>query len=183
MRSLERRQWRYWIQLPVSVTSQRIKSTYLRRQTVNISLAHNDARTYACFTCGECSSACPIACERDVFDPRTIFRMVNLGLTRELLRSPAIWLCVSCGRCTRACSQLVDGCRLIDSLRKLALESGAVDPGFPHRLQQADRLIYARFLEEVDRIFEFRQSPDDCPAEDGRAHFTATAEKCALAAR
>ena len=36
---------------------------------------------------------------------------------------------------------------------------------------------------EVDRIFEFRQSPDDCPAEDGRAHFTATAEKCALAAR
>jgi len=63
----------------------------------------------SCFTCGECSSSCPVAVERSAFDPRFIFRMVNLGLAEELLLSPSIWLCVQCGRCTEACSQLVDG--------------------------------------------------------------------------
>ena len=94
-----------------------------------------------------------MTCERSVFDPRSIFRMANFGLSEELLRSPSIWLCIGCQRCTEACSQLVKGHLLIEHLQQRAIEEGFVDPRFPRRLQKADQIIYARFLDEIDGIF------------------------------
>ncbi len=41
---------------------------------------------------------------------------------------------------------------LIESLRGLAIKQGIVDPGFQTRLRKADRIVYPRFVEEVDRI-------------------------------
>jgi heterodisulfide reductase subunit C len=105
-----------------------------------------------CFTCGECSSACPVAGERSVFDPRFIFRMVNLGLAEELLRSASIWLCVQCGCCTDACSQGVDGCGMIASLREFAVREGMVEEGFMRRVQDAQKQIYIRLVNEIDEL-------------------------------
>jgi heterodisulfide reductase subunit C len=105
-----------------------------------------------CFTCGECSSACPIACHRNVFDPRAIFHAAHLGLTEELLHSPAIWLCLECNRCTEACTQGVDGRSMIRSLREFAVENGVVDPAFFACLEKSNRTIYPWFLNEIDAV-------------------------------
>ena len=105
-----------------------------------------------CFTCGECSSACPVSGERGAFDPRFIFRMVNLGLQDELLQSPSIWLCLECGRCTDACMQKVDGCRMIASLRELAVHEGAVDADFALRVRDAQKQVYVRWVDAVDKL-------------------------------
>ena len=105
-----------------------------------------------CFTCSECSSCCPIICEGDVFDPQRIIRMANLGLSGELLRSPAIWLCLGCQRCTDACSQTVSGHDIIQQLQRQAIATGNADPRLPMRLLEADRIIYPKFLDEIDTL-------------------------------
>jgi heterodisulfide reductase subunit C len=106
----------------------------------------------ACFTCSECSSCCPVICDGDVFDPQRIIRMANLGLVDELLRSPAIWLCLGCQRCSEACSQTVSGCTVIQKLQQQAIKNGFIDTALPDRLLAADRIIYPKFLDEIDTL-------------------------------
>jgi len=78
--------------------------------------------------------------------------MVNLGLSDELLQTPAIWLCLGCQRCTEACSQTVSGYDIIRQLQRQAIEKGFVDPALPIRLLAADRVIYPKFLDEIDTL-------------------------------
>jgi len=114
-------------------------------------------RSAACFTCGECSSACPVSGERSVFDPRVIVRMVNFGLAEELVKSPSIWLCLSCGRCTEACGQQVDGRQMIQRLQEAAVFDAGVAPITIFRMKEAEALIYSHFLDRVDDIFGFKR--------------------------
>jgi heterodisulfide reductase subunit C len=109
----------------------------------------------ACFTCGECSSACPIFYERSVFDPQWIFRMVNLGLTETLLQSPALWLCIGCQRCTNACSQLVKGHLIIERLKQLAVSEGFVAEKFPLAWKEYQQSLYNQWLDEINLLFGF----------------------------
>ncbi|HSM89477.1 MAG TPA: 4Fe-4S dicluster domain-containing protein, partial [Desulfobacterales bacterium] len=125
--------------------------------------AAKDVEISACFACGECSSACPVAGERSAFDPRYLFRMANFGLVEELLGSPLIWLCVQCGRCTEACSQLVDGCRMIAGLRELAVLEGRVDADFALRVRDAQKQAYVRWVDAVDQLLG-RPAGQESPA-------------------
>jgi heterodisulfide reductase subunit C len=120
----------------------------------------------ACFTCGECSSTCPAACERNVFDPRTLFRLAHLGLRRDCLKSPSLWLCLQCGRCTDVCSQGVDGCGLIADLRSAAIAENEVDAGFPLRFAEAQKPIYQRLLDDIDRLLETARPLQDTPLKE-----------------
>ena len=106
----------------------------------------------ACFTCSECSNACPISGDREVFDPQWIFRMANLGQMQPLLTSAAIWLCIECERCSDACGQLVQGHRAIRFLRQKALAEGYVSADFPFRWSQAQSWIYPDFVAEIDSL-------------------------------
>lgn len=153
------RRWCDWLEGSVPGSTRQIPHKDLFHGSADFRSETDVSRMTACFTCGECSSACPVSCERSVFDPRTVFRMVNLGLMEALLTSPSIWLCISCGRCTDACSQLVDGRRMLTKLQKMAIDSGAVDRGFPLRLERINKMIYARFLDEIDGLFGFTE-PD-----------------------
>jgi heterodisulfide reductase subunit C len=131
------KQWTGWLETPVDPFIGGIAQGDISRGLEQLRDDFDTARLSACFTCGECSSACPVSGGRSVFDPRTLF-----------------WLCVSCGRCTEACSQLVDGRQLISRIQELAVETGAVDIEFRLRLEQANKVIYNRFLEEVDKLFD-----------------------------
>ena len=159
LKAVSVRQWCDWLLSPIENAHKPIHVVASGDYSDLLSGGVEHTPTAACFTCGECSSACPIACESSVFDPRTIFRMVNLGLTNDLLNSPAIWLCIDCGRCTDACSQLVDGRELIRRLKDLALEEGIIDRTFFERLEKANRLVFARWLDEVDDLFSFNRTP------------------------
>jgi len=110
---------------------------------------NNSYSTTHCFTCSECSSVCPISCNRNLFDPSAIVRMVNLGMTADLLKTPSIWLCLECGRCSDCCSQRIDGANLIQDLRDLSLSTGAVDFGLKIRIENAFRLAYQYLIREI----------------------------------
>lgn len=150
--------WRRWLETPIPRASSPAPGHSLFRTSPAFRQAARRADAAACYACGGCSSVCPVACEGGTFDPRFIFRMVNLGLQEELLHAPAIWLCVQCGRCTDACGQGVDGCGLIAGLREIAVGEHAVTAGAPLRLVDAQKQVYARWLEEVDRLLGLEES-------------------------
>lgn len=106
----------------------------------------------ACFTCGECTVACPLRGERSVFDPQWIVRMAHLGLSAELLCSPSLWLCIGCRRCTEGCSQAVKPHAVIETLRQIALDEGFVDRDFTRRFQEASKELYRLFVKQVDGL-------------------------------
>uniref|UniRef100_A0A7C4RR94 4Fe-4S ferredoxin-type domain-containing protein n=1 Tax=Desulfatirhabdium butyrativorans TaxID=340467 RepID=A0A7C4RR94_9BACT len=113
----------------------------------------DESRFQSCFTCGSCSSACPISCEPAVFDPRSIIRLVMFGLTEHLLTSPAIWMCLSCGRCTDACPQRVDILKTIHHLQELAVFRKRVPSETHFRIKQALLWTYSIFTDRVDELF------------------------------
>jgi len=152
---ISERQWYDWLETPVEKSGEKISDRNLFSGSEAFRNAVGYSGTASCFTCGECGSACPVMCEQSVFDPRVIFRMVNLGLAEELLKSPSIWLCIGCERCTLACSQLVKGDVIIRHLQEMALNEGFADSDFPFRWYEAHKAIYPRLLEEIDKVFGF----------------------------
>ncbi|MBW2053108.1 MAG: 4Fe-4S dicluster domain-containing protein, partial [Deltaproteobacteria bacterium] len=110
-----------------------------------------------CFTCGGCSSVCPVFYDRKIFDPLRILRMANLSMKGDILDSPSIWLCLACEKCTNACTQRVRGHLIIRRLQEMALEQGFVDNEFPRRWKEVQIALYARFVEKIDSLFNFNQ--------------------------
>lgn len=144
--------WYRWIDTSIPADGRAITGradSAVRSFTGKLTSAH---QAQACFTRGECSSGCPASGSRNVFDPRALFRMVNLGLYQELLASPSLWLCLACRRCTACCSQKVDGAGLIAELQRIALKTGAVEECLPYTLEKANKLIYRRLLSEINQL-------------------------------
>lgn len=118
--------------------------------------ALKEADTLSCFTCQGCSSSCPIFYERGLFEPQSVFRMANLGLTKKLLTSALIWLCIGCQRCTDNCGQLVKGHATIESLRALAVKECFVPVSFAFQLKEMEKIIYPYLLDEIDDLLGLR---------------------------
>ncbi|HNZ25155.1 MAG TPA: 4Fe-4S dicluster domain-containing protein [Polyangiaceae bacterium] len=106
----------------------------------------------ACMTCGSCTTVCPIAHERAVFDPVRLFRWVNLGGERQVLGSPSLWLCLGCGQCTSHCTQRVDGQRLIEGLRQRSVALGVVPSDMRERFTELDRGVLRGYVREVQGL-------------------------------
>lgn len=146
--------WNEWLSTPAKRADSTVQPGKPLPETIKNKAG--EANTRSCFTCSECGSVCPIFFERNAFDPQLIMRMVNLGLIDDLLESPSIWLCLSCERCSEACSQLVKPHQIISGLQEMAKLKGIVDSFFPFRLEQAQKLIYSRFHVEINSIFGFK---------------------------
>ena len=150
--------WQIWSKLPHKESNRNIPFKAMSQWPNGLKPLIEHEKTTACYTCGECSSACPVSGERNTFDPRTIARLFNLGLTEELLETPAIWLCIACGRCSEACSQRVDVRMIIRRLQATAINEGSIDNGFRERLERADRKIFSLFLGKIDALYGFKNT-------------------------
>jgi len=148
-------QWYDWLNIPIPPSAGKIFSKNPSSDNNRLKGALSEFAATACFTCGECSSACPVCYERSVFEPRLIFRMANFGLAEELMQSPMIWLCIECQRCTNACSQLVKGHLIIEHLRQLSLSEGFVTKQFLLAWKDYQINIYTLLLDEIDILFGF----------------------------
>jgi len=60
-----------------------------------------------CLTCGACSSGCPATGLEDM-DPRKFLRMAALGMDKEIISTPWVWMCTMCQRCIYACPMEID---------------------------------------------------------------------------
>jgi heterodisulfide reductase subunit C len=75
-----------------------------------------------CYQCGECTAGCPIG-EKMNPVPSKAIRMLQLGMTEELLASDGIWLCAACMVCGARCPRGVDYGKISDALRALVLRT------------------------------------------------------------
>jgi heterodisulfide reductase subunit C len=83
-------------------------------------------RLQLCFQCGTCTGDCPIARFSEVYHPRKLIRMAQLGMKKRLLRSEALWLCAACFTCVDHCPQGVDLAGILRALRNMAVKNGII---------------------------------------------------------
>ena len=159
MPPLSEQEWFEWLNTPIPPETGAISGKDLFGGSERFTESVDDTRVSDCFTCSACTTACPLRGERAVFDPQWIVRMANLGLEKELMESPAIWLCIACRRCTEACSESVEVHLIIERLVNLAIDRGAVASGFRRRLTEAYKILYPRFVRQIDAILSLSDSP------------------------
>lgn len=75
-----------------------------------------------CIQCGKCTAGCPISPEMDL-QPNQVLRLIQINDEDALLRCSTIWICASCQTCSVRCPEEIDIAKIMDSLRKLALEA------------------------------------------------------------
>ena len=78
-----------------------------------------------CFHCGSCANGCPFVQAMD-YPPNRVLRLVQFGLRQQALESSTIWICVGCNTCSVQCPMNIDIPGVMDALRRLALEEGAL---------------------------------------------------------
>ena len=78
-----------------------------------------------CYQCQKCSAGCPLNFAMDIL-PNQVFRHIQYGHRERVLSSKTIWLCASCHTCSVRCPNSIDIARVMDTLRSMSLQSGAV---------------------------------------------------------
>ena len=76
-----------------------------------------------CYQCLKCFVGCPVARYMDI-KPNSVIRMIQYGMRDQVLKSHAIWLCVSCMTCGARCPNEIDMSAIMDTLREMSIESG-----------------------------------------------------------
>jgi heterodisulfide reductase subunit C len=101
-----------------------------------------------CFACGTCAAGCPITEIDEEYNCRRIVRQILLGMRKEVLSSPTIWLCLVCYRCYARCPQKVNFTDIMRILRYLAIKGRHVPTQTLAWVENLDR-----FIQEIRRNF------------------------------
>jgi len=72
-----------------------------------------------CIQCGTCTASCPNA-NRMEHTPAQLIAMARAGMRDEVLRSDAMWHCLSCYLCTVRCPRGIKQTDLMHALESLA---------------------------------------------------------------
>ncbi len=110
-----------------------------------------------CFACGTCAAICPVTAIDSEFNCRRIVRQILFGMRREVLSSPAIWLCLICARCHVHCPQEVDFPDVMRILRHMAIKGNYVPPDIVEKIEEADDLAQNIRHDLVKCTFEKKQ--------------------------
>jgi heterodisulfide reductase subunit C len=78
----------------------------------------------ACYQCQKCSAGCPVVYAMDI-PPNQILRHIQYDHREKVLSSKTVWICASCYTCSVRCPNNIDIAKIMDTLRNLALRSGA----------------------------------------------------------
>jgi len=102
-----------------------------------------------CFQCGTCTADCPIARFSEIYSPRKIMRMTQLGMKDRLLSSESLWLCAACFTCVDHCPQGVDIAGVVRTLRNMAVKEGVIPDVFRELTTNILKTGYAYRIPEL----------------------------------
>ena len=89
-----------------------------------------DVQAQKCYQCGKCSAGCPVADEMDL-PPSMVMRLIQTespAHDEKVLKSYAIWLCVTCEICLSRCPMEIDIPSVMDFLRQRSRSEEKVNP-------------------------------------------------------
>jgi heterodisulfide reductase subunit C len=102
-----------------------------------------------CFQCGTCTADCPIARFSDIYRPRKLMRMTQLGMKDKVLSSEALWLCAACFTCVDHCPQGVKIASVLRALRNMAVKEGISPTVFKELTANIKKTGYAYNIPEL----------------------------------
>ena len=102
-----------------------------------------------CFQCGTCTADCPIARFSDIYRPRKLMRMTQLGMKDRVLSSEALWLCAACFTCVDHCPQGVEIASVLRALQNMAVKEGIMPPLFRELTSNIMKTGYAYRIPEL----------------------------------
>lgn len=115
-----------------------------------------------CYQCGKCSAGCPVNDEME-FPPSVVLRMLqteDAKLEDKLLRSYAIWMCLTCEMCYGRCPMEIDIPKIMDYLRQRSLVENKVHPKAKNivKFHKAflDSVEYTGRLSELGLIADYK---------------------------
>jgi heterodisulfide reductase subunit C len=116
-----------------------------------------------CYQCLKCTAGCPTAPYMDI-RPNNIIRMIQMGMKEAVLKSHAIWLCISCETCGTRCPNEIDIGVLMDALREMAIEAKvpAAEKNI-HRLHEAfvDSIRRGGRVHEATMLMDYKLRSKD----------------------
>jgi heterodisulfide reductase subunit C len=96
-----------------------------------------------CYQCLKCTVGCPMSAHFE-HKPNSLIRMIQYDKREQVLASRSIWLCVSCMTCAARCPNQVDMSVVMDTLREMAVESGA-----PYGAEKNVVLLHEEFIRSI----------------------------------
>jgi heterodisulfide reductase subunit B len=85
----------------------------------------------SCYSCSACNDDCPIAKYiPQEFNPQEIIGRILKGELDEVIKDPAIWLCLDCYVCYELCPSKIGLVDIFTTLRNLAQDRGYIVEGF-----------------------------------------------------
>jgi len=107
-----------------------------------------------CFACGTCAAGCPVTEIDEEYNCRQIIRKILLGMRKEVLSSPIIWLCLVCYRCYARCPQKVNFTDVMRVLRYLSIKGNYVPSQILAKVESIDRFSQEIRRDLVKHIFD-----------------------------
>jgi len=96
-----------------------------------------------CYQCLKCFAGCPVAKYME-YKPNSIIRMIQYGMKEKVLKSHAIWLCVSCMTCGVRCPNEIDMSSVFDTLREISREEE-----YAYEAEKRVVLLHEEFLRSI----------------------------------
>ena len=92
-----------------------------------------------CMQCGKCSGTCPSYDEME-YHPHQFVSMVRKGQIDKLMKSEAIYKCLSCFACVERCPRNVEPAKLIEAVRLAVIRQQGMNhmaaSGIPEKLDE-----------------------------------------------
>jgi len=105
-------------------------------QVNGLHMVNGESHSTSCYSCGICTSSCPVAMGPNFLDPRRIVHLANLGKLDLDRAGSSIWSCLDCHRCGNLCPNGVSPWLLIGNLRREAVQEGRVPGSLSGRLHK-----------------------------------------------
>ncbi len=91
-----------------------------------------------CIQCGACMSVCPVALAGFNYPNKKLFKLIMLGIRKEILHDPSPWACVGCGRCIEICTRDVNPFFVYFAFRRIQAREYSI----PSASEEALHLLY-----------------------------------------
>jgi len=96
-----------------------------------------------CYQCHRCTNGCPVARDMDIVPHRVIAYIIK-DEREKVLSSKALWTCLQCITCSVRCPNGIDIARVIETARRLSIESGLA-------AQRDTRLFDGLMIDSVEK--------------------------------